>query len=333
MLSEKTCYTVQKTALLAGVFLIIATSFVRAQTAVVTEQNLREAILKNGGNFSEEQLKEMDINNDGKLDVSDIVNLTPSLSAPVSNFNSFTSVAEEGKGVANVKVNFSTAFSGTLNFTIAGTAVNGSDYEILSGSVPVSDAYVNIPVNITDDNALEETAETIVLTLSEGSGYVPGASTTHTIYVYDNDAVWNGTIETNGTALHFQMKIIQSPAKTAGALFTDGYGIIPLNGTNYEWTADSVSLTSTLFSAEVNEIVISKSRILANVDMKRKYVFQADSEKGDIVRPDAEITGKVEEFVTCSSAKQFEYRSAGTFTLLKPVPNIAMLAVPLEDAK
>ncbi len=93
MQTEKIFYTVQKTALLAGVILIFLTPFVLAQ--VVTEQDLRDAILKNGGNFSEEQLKEMDQNNDGKLDVSDIVNLLKSTSpsTPISNFESFTSVA------------------------------------------------------------------------------------------------------------------------------------------------------------------------------------------------------------------------------------------------
>ncbi len=230
-------------------------------------------------------------------------------------------------------MNFSTAFSGTLNFTTSGTATNGEDYGVLNSSIPVAGAYVNIPVVMTDDNILEETAETIILTLNEGSGYVPGASTTHTIYIYDNDAVWNGTIETNGTALHFQMKIIQTPTETTGALFTDGYGIIPMNGANQEWTASSVSISPMLFSATVDQIEIPKSRILASVDLKRKFVFQANSQQGDIVRPDAELIGKVDEFVTCSSAKQFEYHSAGTFTLLKPIPNIAIQSLPLEDAK
>ncbi|MCP4105251.1 MAG: hypothetical protein GY749_06905 [Desulfobacteraceae bacterium] len=324
--------TVQKTAFITGIILIFLTPFVLAQTS---EQNLREAILKNGGNFTEEQLEEMDQNNDGKLDVSDIVNLLKSTSAstPVSNFDSFTSVIEEGNSTANIKVNFSTAFSGALEFTITGTATNGNDYEVLNSSIPVDGAYVNIPVAVTDDDTLEETAETIVLTLNEGSGYVPGASTTHTIYIYDNDAVWNGTIETNGTALHFQMKIIQTPTKTTGALFTDGYGIIPLNGTNEEWAADYISLSPTLFSAIVDRIDIPKSHILANVDLERKFVFQANSQQGDIVEPDSEIIGKVDEFVTCSSAKQFEYHSAGTFILLKPIPNVAIQSLPLEDAK
>ncbi len=57
---------------------------------------------------------------------------------------------------------------------------------------------------------------------------------------------WNGTIENNGTTLHFQMKIIQSPVGITGAMVTDGHGIILLNGNATEWPAGSIMMKKIL---------------------------------------------------------------------------------------
>ena len=65
-----------------------------------------------------------------------------------------------------------------------GTAVPGSDYSIIgvtgqTGAVEVSAgaSTVDIPVSIADDNAVEGN-ETILLTLTEGTGYTVGSQRT-----------------------------------------------------------------------------------------------------------------------------------------------------------
>ena len=296
---------------------------------VGTEQNLRDTVLEHR-ELVQEHLSEMDMNQDEITDVSDIVSLLktiPETLLPAASFEQFSSEIREGEDTAIVKVNFSTSFSGMLRYSISGTAAQGADYGTLHDSVLVNGAYADIPIIINDDDELEDKAETIVLTLyykdGEDLGYVPGASTLHTLYIYDNDALWNGTFENNGMALHFQMKIVQTPLETTGGLVTDGYGIIPLNNGENEWPASSVGLSTDIFNATVEGIVIPKEKTLANTDLERKFVFLANSQNdGHLVDPDARISGTLKEFISCPSQAQLEREIHGTFTLVRQIPVI-----------
>ncbi len=69
----------------------------------------------------------------------------------------------------------------TVNYTLSGTATNGTDYTTLSGSVilPAGKSSVSVPVNVIDDKIIEGT-ETVVLTLTGGTSavgsFTPGAT-------------------------------------------------------------------------------------------------------------------------------------------------------------
>ena len=140
---------------------------------------------------------------------------------PVASFASSSSSAGEGSGTRNVTVNLEPApqsgitlnygvggtatrnvtvnlepapQSGiTLNYGVGGTATSGSDYATLSGSVSASSvaSSVDIPVAITDDNA-DENNETVVLTLTAGSGYTVGSPNRHTLTINDDDGGGGG---------------------------------------------------------------------------------------------------------------------------------------------
>ncbi len=120
---------------------------------------------------------------------------TPPLETPVASFASSASSAGEGAGTRNVTVNLEPApQSGiTLNYGVGGTATSGSDYATLSGSVSASSvaSSVDIPVAITDDNA-DENNETVVLTLTAGSGYTVGSPNRHTLTINDDDGGGGG---------------------------------------------------------------------------------------------------------------------------------------------
>ncbi len=110
---------------------------------------------------------------------------------PEASFASSSSRAGEGLGTRNVVVGFSPAPTSniTLNYTVGGTATEGSDYGISgSGSLPVSSGATTatIAVAITDDNA-EESSETVVLRLTNGTGYTVGSPNRHTLTITDND--------------------------------------------------------------------------------------------------------------------------------------------------
>ncbi|MGN7724014.1 Calx-beta domain-containing protein [Chitinophaga sp. 22620] len=78
-----------------------------------------------------------------------------------------------------------------VNYTIAGTAGAGADYTPLSGWVliPAGQNSVSIPVNVLDDQILENT-ETVIVTLTNGSSssfnYTAGGNATVNITNNDN---------------------------------------------------------------------------------------------------------------------------------------------------
>jgi len=89
----------------------------------------------------------------------------------------------------------STSSALTVNYSIGGTATNGSDFNRLTGTVTFaagsSTALIDInPVNDT----LVEPSETVILTLVNSSNYLVGTSNRATVTILDNDVLPTVTI-------------------------------------------------------------------------------------------------------------------------------------------
>ncbi len=79
-----------------------------------------------------------------------------------------------------------------VSYTVSGSATPGSDYAALSGTVTIPTGATSADITIIPiDDALVELDESIILTLSAGSGYQLGTSTTATIVIADNDVAGN----------------------------------------------------------------------------------------------------------------------------------------------
>ena len=124
----------------------------------------------------------------------------PPPATPVASFASASASAAESAGTQNVTVSLNPAPPAniTLNYTLSGTATRDADYSISgvtsnSGTASVSggDTSVNIPVAITDDSA-DEHSETVILTLTSGTGYDVGGANVHTLTITDNDDAGGG---------------------------------------------------------------------------------------------------------------------------------------------
>jgi hypothetical protein len=78
----------------------------------------------------------------------------------------------------------------TVNFTVAGSATAGSDYDALDNSVtiPAGALFTTITITPVDDAAVEGT-ETVILTLSSSANYTIGSQANATVNISDNDAV------------------------------------------------------------------------------------------------------------------------------------------------
>ena len=77
----------------------------------------------------------------------------------------------------------------TVGYTVGGTATAGTDFTALSGTVDVtSTGTADITVTIIDD-AVGDADETIVLTLTDGEGYLTGTTAKTTITIADDEPV------------------------------------------------------------------------------------------------------------------------------------------------
>ncbi len=110
---------------------------------------------------------------------------------PTVVFAPVSAAVSEDAGTRNVVLNLTPASTTnfTLNYRLGGTAILGTDYSISGAgtfSVPANTSSVRIPVSITDDR-VNESSETIILTLTPGAGYNIGAAPEHTLTITDND--------------------------------------------------------------------------------------------------------------------------------------------------
>ena len=101
----------------------------------------------------------------------------------------------------------------TVNYTLSGSATNGTDYSSLPGTVNFAAGVNSATVTITptEDNIFEGT-ETAILTLATGAGYILGTTTSATVNITDNDP--QPTISIN------DVSVIEGNSGTTNATFT-----------------------------------------------------------------------------------------------------------------
>jgi len=86
-----------------------------------------------------------------------------------------------------------------VSYTAGGTAVSGSDFTALSGTVtiPAGQATASVTVTPVDDSAVEG-SETVVVTLTAGGGYQVGSPSSATVTIADDDGA---AVDTDGDGL------------------------------------------------------------------------------------------------------------------------------------
>ena len=116
-------------------------------------------------------------------------------SAPSAAFDAASSTVAESAGTVTVAITLS-AVSGldaTIPYTVSGTATgSGTDHDLADGSVTISAGTATGTVSFTvADDSLDETDETIIVSMSTGSlvNASAGGVTAHTVTVTDNDEV------------------------------------------------------------------------------------------------------------------------------------------------
>ena len=141
----------------------------------------------------------------GTVRTSTITIVMPGTTPTVMFSTASMTVAEDGTPTISVSISPAPDSEITLNYSVSGSAVSGTDFTALSGTVvvPANATSVDIPVAIDDDSATES-AETLVLTLTPGTGYTLGSTGVFTLTITDNDGpppnieVGTGGLVTNG---------------------------------------------------------------------------------------------------------------------------------------
>ncbi|MEE6161079.1 transporter substrate-binding domain-containing protein [Cylindrospermopsis raciborskii DSH] len=180
---------------------------------------------------------------------------TPTITLAVSP----SSVAEDG--TSNLIYTFTRtgviSNSLTVNYTIEGTATNGSDYTNIGTSVTfvAGSSTATVTVDPTSDTTVEND-ETVILTLASGTGYTIGTSSGVT-----------GTITNSG----FSSTGVISQSYIAGAtIFFD-------TNFNYKWDEGEVKTISDEYGAFVLELPDS-------IDTNRNHII--DITEGQLVARD-----------------------------------------------
>ncbi len=195
-----------------------------------------------------------------------------------ASFHVDTSSAGEDAGTHNVRVNLFPAVDSdtTLTYMVggAGTATSGDDYTALSGTVSLisQQSLANIPVTITDDST-DETDETIILTLTAGSGYMLGATSVHTLTITDNDTAGVTITET-----------ADATTPTEGG--TDEYGMVLDTQPTANVTITPTSSTPTTATVNPNNLVFTS----ANWDMAQTFTVTGEDNDDDAANQEVTIT-------------------------------------------
>jgi hypothetical protein len=125
---------------------------------------------------------------------------TPPLPAvTIAATRASASEAGPAAGTFTITRTGSTASSLLVNFTVGGTATAGADYATITSPVTIAAGSATKTVSVTPvDDTTVESAETVVLTIATGSGYVVGSPSSATVTIADND---NPSADADGDGL------------------------------------------------------------------------------------------------------------------------------------
>lgn len=151
-----------------------------------------------------------------------------------------------------------TAQSLTVNYTITGTAADGTDYQSLTGSLMIlaGSAIGTVEVTPIDDIDIEGN-ETVVLTLASNAAYTIGVSSSGTVTIADDDgsgstidrSVTSSTSQGTSSGNHINTHISDGVYQT---LTEEGYAGNKRSRLSHEWTFNVTGGSNVTFFVEAH---------------------------------------------------------------------------------
>jgi hypothetical protein len=157
-------------------------------------------------------------------------------------------------------ITFSAPFTGTLRYSISGTATT-ADFGTLTGEIHViNSATATLPIAVADNETIDP-LRVLILTLEAADGVRAGLSSRVVITIVDRDARWEGTFfsEKGNASLPFSLEIIRTGETTQARLVGGPYHFFPAGPFHGTITAH----TASEFSASFEDITLpSESTLL-----------------------------------------------------------------------
>jgi gliding motility-associated-like protein len=221
-------------------------------------------------------------NSTATVNITDNDNTTANRTLIVTRSEDAAEPGTPGQFTISLPAGVTVAEPVTVYYTVTGSATPGADYETLSGTVilPAGANSVTVPVSVIDDQEIE-TAETIILTVNNGSTTTLGAFTASTS---------NGTATVNLADDDAQLtdNLVLSVVRTTDAAEPDTNGLFTIslpsgvtvnepvtirytmsgtagNGTDYTALSGSVVLPAGQNSVTV-PVVVNNDRVIENTE-------------------------------------------------------------------
>jgi gliding motility-associated-like protein/uncharacterized repeat protein (TIGR01451 family) len=156
----------------------------------------------------------------------------------------------------------------TINYTEGGgTAISGSDFVALSGSVSIANLVSSATITLTPINdTVVEPNETVIVTLDTGAGYTVGAPNTATVTITSDDSatitIGNATVAENGGNLVFTVNLNNPVAAGTSATYTFANGSATGGGTDYTGTPGTVTFPSNATTPQTITVPINNDLLV-----------------------------------------------------------------------
>ncbi len=144
----------------------------------------------------------------------------------MAGFDSAGVTAEEGAGPVGAVLVFNGVYTGTV--TCIWTDQQGTSW---TNQVAVNGTTAVIPVPaswLTDDTTLGQ-LRSLTLQLQAGAGFALGATTQSTVTIEENDADWQGVLQTENGNLEFTLSLVQTNGQLQGQIQSANPGFFPTN--------------------------------------------------------------------------------------------------------
>ena len=185
-----------------------------------------------------------------------------------------STASESGPDTATITIRRtgSTAAALTVQYSLGGSASNGTDYQSLSGSatIPAGAAATSVTITPIDDTAVEGD-ETVVLTLSANTAYTVGSPSSATVTITDNDQVSGDkpvvslstpdAVASESGPDPATVKVYRTGSTAAALTVTYQLGGTAENGADYETLSGSVTLPVGSSSANIVVRPINDSQV------------------------------------------------------------------------